>query len=1258
MKKIQSLKLMLLGLLALGSSNAFAQGVGDQIEDENYFYTVTKASELKNNVWTVGEVELTSLKPGKSTMDANKKLIFPAQVQYASGATKTYNVTTMAPDVFRDNSYDVQTAEIPATLKEIPTGAFNTLGHLHTLTFAADSQVKKIGTQAFASTQITTFDFSPCEELEGLMDGVFVQTTTETADNRNVNGNITTVILPTSTNFKHINGAFRNLTALTTITNLENSWIRELVDDAFSGCESLLELNLPGNDLQYISSKALEGSVIKKLSVNAGTGATNGNPMKLLGGCTVDYVYDDVNQEYVYNYEGDKYTTAVEAYNEGKEESEQHQAVAWGPADAATNLYGLDGDDEETAPLINLTISGKLQGKICKNAFAWCSDINNEDAEDDEDGIEAGISLAGIQFGTMAQIQEHAFLDDENIDALTIGDIKDNRLAGQAYTIDQNAFEGCPIADLTIGNIETANAIGSAAFGIDLINVTIGTVKAGAAAFAGGTKTIAEIINPQDGSYDNSEGVLGAFVWKNTTGTTLKIAQSTTTAQYLSSDNPDEPDVFVIPAGVFDFSAVGSPLAAYPEIWIGTIASEGGVFATGAIVGTNVDKLHFTGDIEANGLQYAILDNGFEQDASTFAISLEDGDEDIVEDNVEDAFESEEAAKDVYDPENPNPEDLLGSWVKTGDAEYKQIVSVIYENDEVTLGYAKKPKEYSEEEIVETGGVIITEVTSTEDEGNFIASATEGKYNKIETVEETQGEITYTNRLSELTFAGKLKSSAIGEGAFANFTSLETLEFHGLMSKEAVVAGAFTNTGKEDADGIIGSETDPFVVYDADLTDNDASENPFASAAFGTADDERVIWWSVANDKLAASILGAIQIDVQGEAEDGKTYNPKFNVYKWVAKLAEPEPAPQGFIVFTDNKVISLDGNTNPKLAWGRYDLGSFENEKGIFYDPLATDEDIEANPEKAGYQKTDMLITRFMKADGEGLKATGVTTGNKYNVKLTLYGVYWDQDPFAEQSSVYMVPLQVIDGQYQISENNTHLIIAKVENLDGDFADDQILIDYDMPDADDDDDVDDGSDDNNDPQDPAAGDGDDDDDDEFDPEDYITAWGGNSVWDQLQEETLGEGPSLDTPRVFVKADHSWMNQELVDFVKNEGGVQNIGVAPDGTLVKDLYAMLNPAANAGFDVKRFPIERKTDGTGAYIGKNWYYALLKNYYNPATTARIIWLGEDEATAIFGVKGVDVKEALHNNGTIYNMQGIRVNKASKGVYIKDGQKYVVK
>ena len=63
------------------------------------------------------------------------------------------------------------------------------------------------------------------------------------------------------------------------------------------------------------------------------------------------------------------------------------------------------------------------------------------------------------------------------------------------------------------------------------------------------------------------------------------------------------------------------------------------------------------------------------------------------------------------------------------------------------------------------------------------------------------------------------------------------MSFAGLLSKEAVAAGSFTNTGKVNK-GFIGTKDVPFVTYTADLTDNDASENPFATGAFGTEDDE------------------------------------------------------------------------------------------------------------------------------------------------------------------------------------------------------------------------------------------------------------------------------------------------------------------------------------------------------------------------------------------------------------------------------------
>ncbi len=125
----------------------------------------------------------------------------------------------------------------------------------------------------------------------------------------------------------------------------------------------------------------------------------------------------------------------------------------------------------------------------------------------------------------------------------------------------------------------------------------------------------------------------------------------------------------------------------------------------------------------------------------------------------------------------------------------------------------------------------------------------------------------------------------------------------------------------------------------------------------------------------------------------------------------------------------------------------------------------------------------------------------------------------------------------------------------------------------------------------------------------------------------------------------------MVDAVTNEGGAQAIAQ-------KDLHVLLDPSVNAGFDVKRLVIERKLDGTGAYIGKNWYYALLKNYNNPGGAARVIWLDYDQATAIFGVKAINANAEGNNNNAIYNLQGIRVEKATKGIYIQNGKKIVVK
>ena len=42
---------------------------------------------------------------------------------------------------------------------------------------------------------------------------------------------------------------------------------------------------------------------------------------------------------------------------------------------------------------------------------------------------------------------------------------------------------------------------------------------------------------------------------------------------------------------------------------------------------------------------------------------------------------------------------------------------------------------------------------------------------------------------------------------------------------------------------------------------------------------------------------------------------------------------------------------------------------------------------------------------------------------------------------------------------------------------------------------------------------------------------------------------------------------------------------------------------------------------------------------------------------GIETVKNAEQL-NNDVIYNLQGVRVNKAQKGIFIKNGKKFVIK
>lgn len=466
-----------------------------------------------------------------------------------------------------------------------------------------------------------------------------------------------------------------------------------------------------------------------------------------------------------------------------------------------------------------------------------------------------------------------------------------------------------------------------------------------------------------------------------------------------------------------------------------------------------------------------------------------------------------------------------------------------------------------------------------------------------------------TSVFTELVFGenATIETNGIGSGAFAGFTALTSVTFNGLLSENAVATGAFTGSGKVGDDNYIGSKDEPFVIYNVENIANWAV-NPFASDAFdSSADAERIIWWSIKDENLSKRILGAIQKAIQGDEYEGTVYDTKYNVYKWVDITMTTPDAPDGlhFLFFQDQSA-----NGNDKIAWGRYDLGKFEKENNKYYVENSDD------PEKAAYNSTDMVIPRFQQTTGA-------------NVKLTLYGLYYDEDALDKVSTTYLVPLRVVNGTYQIPSDNSHLIIGKAEiQGNGSFSDKDVKIYY-----------------NNVTDASGAATAAWSADPTVDNATKVTYSADNTaVWAQLASET----------RVYQKATaaDAKTHQELYDAVVR---YQSTGAATD-VVTKDLWVMTDPAKYKGFRIDK---NKVTKDNYTFIGEGWYYALLNNYDDTSAAARVIWLDEAQATAIFGVKNEGVNSIKVSSDAIYNLQGVRVSNPTKaGIYIQNGKKFVVK
>ena len=149
-------------------------------------------------------------------------------------------------------------------------------------------------------------------------------------------------------------------------------------------------------------------------------------------------------------------------------------------------------------------------------------------------------------------------------------------------------------------------------------------------------------------------------------------------------------------------------------------------------------------------------------------------------------------------------------------------------------------------------------------------------------------------------------------------------------------------------------------------------------------------------------------------------------------------------------------------------------------------------------------------------------------------------------------------------------------------------------------------------------------------------------------------------------ADHYYFNADLA--VQNQlrfatAEIANQELKNNEEFVdRDVYYMANPKLH-GFGFTKFDKNAKYpvghDKAGGYksMAKNSLYIVGKKNVSGAAELEIVFEGDDNFDP--NLTGIEnVKNAELNNDAIYNLQGVRVNNAQKGIFIKNGKKFVIK
>lgn len=125
-------------------------------------------------------------------------------------------------------------------------------------------------------------------------------------------------------------------------------------------------------------------------------------------------------------------------------------------------------------------------------------------------------------------------------------------------------------------------------------------------------------------------------------------------------------------------------------------------------------------------------------------------------------------------------------------------------------------------------------------------------------------------------------------------------------------------------------------------------------------------------------------------------------------------------------------------------------------------------------------------------------------------------------------------------------------------------------------------------------------------------------------------------------------------LLKGEAGDYTINTTTSADQVSS--AMLGVLEDTKIDAPIYVLMNGDNGVGFYQTTVTFTVGANTAYLPATAGARSFIAIDMDNTVTAIEGINAEKAL--NGEVYNLQGQRVMKAQKGLYIVDGKKIVVK